>query len=288
MSDPFYDDEASIESSFARELYDVSVAGRIFYFNSGIDDFLYNGIVYYAEAGVRSNLTVLTSKEGAGEALSVTLRVNHDLVKRWFKIGVPPQQATVSVRRYQQNSQVLERLWSGKLVAVDASGVVAKLTVAGKFGEPMRSKLPVISAGKACVHVLYDSRCRVDRSLFSRTTSVLWVDGRDIRVDLGPDRGSDWALFGEVYFSQTGDRMTISKQTDLTITPGVSSIVKLTMQMPIIDLVVGSSVQVFAGCDHDITTCQAKFANQINYGGFPQMPTRNPFLQTGFGVVEQT
>jgi len=32
-----------------------------------------------------------------------------------------------------------------------------------------------------------------------------------------------------------------------------------------------------AGCDHSVSTCAARFDNLANYGGFPFIPTKNPF-----------
>ena len=43
------------------------------------------------------------------------------------------------------------------------------------------------------------------------------------------------------------------------------------------DSVVGQDVDVFAGCDHTVDTCDQKFDNVINYGGWPYVPSKNPF-----------
>jgi hypothetical protein len=43
------------------------------------------------------------------------------------------------------------------------------------------------------------------------------------------------------------------------------------------DIPVGAAVSLFPGCDHSAATCAAKFSNAANYGGFPYMPTKNPF-----------
>lgn len=40
---------------------------------------------------------------------------------------------------------------------------------------------------------------------------------------------------------------------------------------------VGSSINVYAGCPHSIDFCNRKFLNAVNFGGFPQVPTNNPF-----------
>jgi hypothetical protein len=54
----------------------------------------------------------------------------------------------------------------------------------------------------------------------------------------------------------------------------------LTLLLPFTSSPLGSTVIVFAGCDHTIATCKSKFNNVVNYGGFAFVPTKNIF-QTG-------
>ena len=35
--------------------------------------------------------------------------------------------------------------------------------------------------------------------------------------------------------------------------------------------------EAFAGCDRTFATCQSKFGNSLNFGGFPWIPVKNPF-----------
>jgi hypothetical protein len=42
-------------------------------------------------------------------------------------------------------------------------------------------------------------------------------------------------------------------------------------------LVIGSSAQLVAGCDRTMDDCLDKFDNLDNFGGFPFIPTINPF-----------
>ena len=45
----------------------------------------------------------------------------------------------------------------------------------------------------------------------------------------------------------------------------------------------GDAFEAYPGCDHTLATCAAKFGNQLNYGGFPYIPVKNPF--TGDAIV---
>ncbi|WVX90535.1 tail assembly protein [Vibrio phage VpP2 MP] len=44
-----------------------------------------------------------------------------------------------------------------------------------------------------------------------------------------------------------------------------------------IGLAVGMEVSLVAGCDRTKATCQSKFNNLANYGGYLAVPTKNPF-----------
>jgi hypothetical protein len=39
----------------------------------------------------------------------------------------------------------------------------------------------------------------------------------------------------------------------------------------------GRAFEAFAGCDRTFATCQSKFGNSLNFGGFPWIPAKNPF-----------
>ena len=41
---------------------------------------------------------------------------------------------------------------------------------------------------------------------------------------------------------------------------------------------VGDAFAVTAGCDKQFTTCKAKFANAVNFRGFPYMPGNDAIL----------
>jgi uncharacterized phage protein (TIGR02218 family) len=43
---------------------------------------------------------------------------------------------------------------------------------------------------------------------------------------------------------------------------------------------VGDGVTLSAGCDKQFATCKAKFANAVNFRGFPYMPGNDAVLST--------
>jgi hypothetical protein len=67
---------------------------------------------------------------------------------------------------------------------------------------------------------------------------------------------------------------------------------QLTLIVPLSDLtedVNDSSgdalVALYPGCDHTRETCKDKFDNLANYGGFPWIPSKNPFANSVSGSI---
>jgi uncharacterized phage protein (TIGR02218 family) len=293
----FLDDEGSVDASEPREFFDITMGATVYRLTSGTRDISIDGVLYKAEAMTRRSLGVPQLSRAGDQSLSVILRVNHPIVRRWYQQGVPPKTATVTAWRKQMRSQVVEQIWAGSIASIDCAGHVATITVASLLGPAFRRRLPTLTVGRQCGHVLYGAGCRLvkteanqDDIPYKCQSTVIYVNGREVRFDLSTVPAdyafrSIWTQFGYLVHTSTGESMTIAQQDDLN--PGVSTVTKVTLQAQIIGIKVGDSIDVFAGCAHDVITCLTKFANQVNFGGFPALPTRNPFFPTGLGVMEQ-
>jgi uncharacterized phage protein (TIGR02218 family) len=290
----FYDDEASAEDNKPDEFYDIAIgdpATTTYYIASANRDLLVGSQIYTAIPVARSEIR--QSGIGSPKELVLSLPVTHALVQRYLLQGIPPRVITVTAYRRQLTSNETETIWTGRITSMSIDGRVAKFRVPSRFTETALRVLPNISSGRMCPHVLYDDSCKVSRVGSSPggvahvvTTTVLYVSGRDVRVDLvTTDRNGAWAVGGELVHTPTGERMTIHDQTDAS--PGISSVATLTMQLQIPGMAVGDSVDVYAGCDHSISGtngCSTKFGNRQNFGGFNRMPRTNVHTFKGKGT----
>lgn len=276
----------SVQDSEPRELFTISVNDgvTVYRHTSATRDIIYGGNRYTSIAMERGEVAI--TMPGDEKELILTLPIDHAFVRRWTAQAVPPRKVELTV--YQQDGGETEQIWNGPITSMNADKSVAKFRVVSRAGEWMLRLLPKTTAGRECSNVLYDAACAVSRTgsfgglAFKVTTTVIYVNGRDVRVDLGStSRNGTWAEGGELLHTATGDRMTIALQTDLS--PGVSAVADLRMQMPIYGLKVGDSVDVYAGCDHSIAVCRTKFDNKPNFRGFPSMPSQNPFTPAGYG-----
>jgi uncharacterized phage protein (TIGR02218 family) len=265
-------DEQSVELSQPREAYEVTVGTTIYRMTSGVRDLVIGGQTFTASPIGRTTLPV-TNSSGPGE-VTITLPVSHAIPQRYLAQGVPPGTVLVGVLRHQIESGETEYIWRGYATSMTCTGNVAAFSVPARSAQAMLRRLPMITAGRQCPHILYDSRCSVARASFKVTTTVTAVSGRAIRVATMDSKADYWAQFGELHHVASGERMTISDHTGTDIT----------MQLPIVEIGIGDEVEVFAGCAHDVGTCLSKFDNVVNFGGFPDMPTSDIFKPWGAGI----
>lgn len=293
----FIDDESSEQDGSARDLYAITLGVTTYYLTSATKDISHGGHRYVATAMGRGDTSASQLEtHGDRDLLEIALPADHAIIRRWFQFGIPPTGTSVTAYRLQTNSGEAEQQHTGPIVSVHSEGTTVKLRVGSLLGEPMRKRLPVLTAGVQCGHVLYDDGCRISRTdsdadgtPFKCSTTVALVSGRDIRLDLSNvpadhARRGNWLRFGELVVTSgaaTGERRTIRLQTDAS--PGVSTITVVSLSLLIPNLKIGDSVDAYAGCGHDIFDCEEKFSNKENYGGLPYMTPNNPYRapQTG-------
>ncbi len=268
----FADDETGVQSSRPRDAYEFILPAVTYRLTSGVKDLVVNGQTYHPAVIGRGSLKPSVADGSPGE-LEISLIATHPIVRSCLQLVAPT--VDVNIYRQQLTSGEYEFAWSGRVAEAKCERNSATLLVVQRIDTALTRRIPTITVGRECAHVLYDSRCTVNRNLFRVDTTVSLVDGRDVTVaSIGgkPDR---WADFGEFVHVPSGIRITITNQTGTAI----ETHLPIAMQS-------GDAVQIFAGCDHDIATCHDKFANQVNFGGFPHLPKTNPFVANGYGIYE--
>ncbi len=276
MSDPFLVDEASVEDSQPREFYKIVQSEAVTYFiASGDRDVVYDGDTYVAEPIARTEVGLASTGDFA---LSVRLPLSHGLCQRYLSAS-PPIRVFVTVYRKQLNSGVVEVIWQGNVTSLAANmkDHVADFQIPSRLSRAIGRLVPSIICSPTCPHVLYDRNCRADDTSFKVSTTVTFVNGRTaIVASISPFIGDDTFFpFGDLLHVPTGERMTIFEQSNLT----------MQMQQPIPDMKAGDAVVLRAGCAHDVGTCHAKFDNQVNFGGQPQIPTTDLWMPgNGIGI----
>jgi len=129
----------------------------------------------------------------------------------------------------------------------------------------------------ACDADLGDSRCTVDLSSPAFSVFATVVEAPDLATLLvsgaeGFDSG--WFTGGRLIVTGGGaDGGAAGFATEIARHSRENGAVRLGLWQPATrQLAPGTGVQLTAGCDKRLSTCAAKFANHLNFQGFPHMP----------------
>lgn len=161
-------------------------------------------------------------------------------------------------------------IWKGRL-----TGVIPGMdSITLKFESIFTSlRRPGLRARyqKSCRHALYGRGCNLDPEDFATVGACTGIVGSVVTVteaDAQPDgyytggmlRSPDGVL--SYIINHTGSALTLQRIS-------FSLLQAAAIAFPF-------DVTIYPGCSHDRNTCNAKFDNLLNYGGFDFIPTKNP------------
>lgn len=162
-------------------------------------------------------------------------------------------------------------LWQGRMTATRPSGNKMKLVFETYFTS-MRRQGCRARYSKNCRHVLYsDMGCKVDPLDYELEIALTGMSGdrEELYTD---DIGSAEAGYyiGGILLGPGGTRASIIGQSETS----------LTIQRPLDELTGTENVKIYPGCNHAMDHCKDRFSNLENYGGYPYIPSDNPFGKT--------
>ena len=260
--------ESSANDGQPIELYEFRLGGETFRFASTEDDITV-GVDVYAGSEVRRS-PVIVGPEARSSTLSITFSSSNLLARRYVNI-VPGQKATLTIFRLHRPdpAQELRTIFKGvvKSVGFDQLGARASIVVL-PLTEALSRSAPRIVFSSTCNHILYDSRCKVNSTLFRFQGTVSLVNGNQITVPGLNANGDGWA---------TGGYCTLSGADFRTINDHTGDVITLLQPFPSGTPTIGQAIEIFAGCDRSLETCVSKFSNEANFGGFRFVPLRDPF-----------
>ena len=269
-------EETSIESGQLIELYEFIMGAETLRYTSSEDIVTFNSQQWLPRQISRNNPK--QSVDERRQQLEVPLPTEDTVASRFIGI-VPGQLMTLTITRVHRGDLTEGNvIWKGRVTGAIYRKSGAETTLQGLTTEAAFSRpIPRFKYQGLCNHVLYDTGCTVPSANNKHTGNVSVVSGNTITVDgLFAAEGAQWARGGFINFGGGTDFRLVLNQPD--------DICTLLLPFNNTDLV-GQSVDVFAGCDHTTTDCINKFNNASDvqtsfilfYGGFPFVPTKNPF-----------
>jgi uncharacterized phage protein (TIGR02218 family) len=257
--------ETSIDAGSPVELYDFRRGGTAWRYTSAAQDAVYATYTYTAVPIRRSSVEQTGEIGRAG--LRITLARDVEVAQAF--ITTPPSEVTLLTiyRRHRDDTETVP-VWMGRVLNAEWHGSEVELNCEPVYTSLQRTGLRRLYQ-RNCPHVLYGTDCRVSAVTHRVQGTVVALNGNAITVaaaagfPAGHFAGgyATWSASGitekRMIVAHTGDNVTLS-----AVPPG---------------LVVGATVMLYPGCDRTLATCETKFGNSANFGGFPFIPTKNPF-----------
>ena len=267
-----YEDVEILEFFEPRELYKFTRGSFNWYFTSGDTDITFDGDVYLAVPIKRKSIE--STQELGKTPLKILVSRTNVFASQYIS-GSPSDIITVEVIRQHVSDAEVAVSFKGRVLNVSFKEDEATITCQSNQSSLLRPGLRRLYQ-TACPHVLYGDHCKVVQVDFKITAVLSAVNGNVLTsttftVAIDPTYDLQWFMGGILNFTDGGGFLIKRFITEHNHIEGT-----ITLNLPLEDAIATSSVDVFPGCGRDVKTCNEKFTNVENHGGFPFIPKKNP------------
>lgn len=201
--------------------------------------------------------------EAAKSALDLTVPPECALVRHLLASAITGESTAVTLHVATVDGGITGTRWMGRVLGVEVADDAARIRCESAQVSMKRIGLRRLYS-RACSHVLYSAACGA--TPITASASVSSSTGRSVDLAGGVPAAVAGTLAGGWLETAAGARHMIVRES--------SAGVELLYPVP---LAPGEGVTLAAGCDHTTATCAARFSNLDNFGGFPFIPSKNPF-----------
>lgn len=262
--------ETSRSSAQPFELYEFQYGAYIYRYNTTAGDVVINNVTYIPMQLSREAITL--TNDIRRSQLKINAPTNFE-VAELFRASIPATPITVTIKKKHRNDAEVITEWIGRIITAEwvHSGVTL---ICESYYTAIQGKANTRYYGYQCPHMLYGSRCGVNRILYEVYATVSAVSGTVITSPTFGTKPSGYFTGGYLMFADTSSGLIHMRY----ISAHSGNNVTLSNQIP--QLTTGKVVRVYPGCNHTLAHCKDKFNNLLNFGGFPWIPGRNPFTST--------
>jgi uncharacterized phage protein (TIGR02218 family) len=260
--------ETSVEDGKPIFLYRFTLGSVVWRYTSAAKDLLVGADTY--EAVAISHDGVKLTGEASTDALTIQCPVSIGPVQVHF--GTPPATPiqVAILRKHDDNAEVVT-VYVGEISQVGFPLPGQARITCETLSVSMQREGLRLSWQRGCPYALYDPlTCKVDKTLFAVSVTVLSVSGFEIVVDT-EDAMADGRF--------NGGFMEWSNLTRGMEFRGIESQVSTTIQVfgMTDDIYPGLVMTIYPGCARTKASCVDKFNNFDNYGGVINLPGKSPF-----------
>lgn len=260
-----------------KELYRFVEGSQVWTLTSADADEVYNSETYISTTIGRNEIENKNQLSRAN--VEVSFDLDNEMARRWMR---QVTERVVGLTIFSKNSNgAVSVSWKGRLASVKPERTAITLIFESVFTSLRRPGLRA-RYQRACRHVLYGRGCSLNKDDFAVFGKVTAVSNEVVTVP-------EAALYADGYFTggmiegPDGALRFITKHAgqNLTLIRALESIsegfVNAGYGKSYGMYYGGLGCRIFPGCPRERNTCNDRFNNLPNYGGFPFIPLRNPF-----------
>lgn len=274
--------EASAAGGRPYYLYQFVEGDQVWRFTSRASDWTSaaseGGALRWEAAAISHGDVVQTSEIERGR-LELTWPLSHPFARRFL---APLGNRPVTLTIFRGHEQVLGETvahWKGRIVGAEVEGVRILLNCESVFSTLRRAGVRA-KYQRLCRHALYGRGCGLDIAFHWQTGTVTSASGNALTIPEAAGQPAGWFRGGVLRFGAQLGFITGQVGPTLTLSRPMPELAAA-LAAPEIDPETGDPFPLVAdiapGCDLRAATCAAKFGNLPNFGGFPEIPGRNPF-----------
>lgn len=252
-------------------LFKFSFTNNVWYYTTGDRDYDYLSNKYAAIAISCGKIPSLT--DTTKDTLDISLPRSNP-VAQLFLAGPPTELISVTIwsNHLTDVTGTHVVIWKGHIASVDWQEEKAVISCETIFKALNRSGLgPRYS--RQCITDVYSSQCKLIREQWFMSGIASSISGADIIIPEIIGQPDNWFAGGYLEFENL-DNGNIEYRF---IRSSVNTTGKITLNVFALNVKTNQTVKVYPGCDHQLSTCDSKFGNALNYRGQPYIPTKNPF-----------
>lgn len=201
------------------------------------------------------------------QTIDITFSLDDTMARHWMIDNV---ETVVTLTIFEVDGEDVAVSWKGRLSSVKPNQTDLTISFESIFTSLRRPGLRARYL-RTCRFSLYRRGCGLDKAGFAIPGVPSAVSGVTVTVGAAATLPNGWFTAGMI----AADDGTLR-----FITNHVGSTLTLMRRLPSLEVAFAAgptSVTLYPGCDRTRTTCNTKFNNLPNYGGFDWIPTRNPF-----------
>lgn len=187
-----------------------------------------------------------------------------------YRASPPNDVVQVTIQRLHRDDGELNTIWLGRVINVkfNKEGVQADIRCEPVYTSLLRPVLRRLYQ-RNCPHVLYGTECKVVRTVFETVAQLQGVTGNILS-------SGTFALVADGYYNGGYVEWSLAGVIQRRfVVAHVGS--DVTVSLPFDGILGNADVKIYPGCDHTLDTCVSKFSNELNFGGQPYFPEKNPF-----------